>query len=70
MSVADAVDFFTEAAVAKILKPLDDVGLNYLTLGQPLSTLSGANASGSSSLRNWARKDISMCSTSPRRACT
>jgi excinuclease UvrABC ATPase subunit len=41
MSVADAVDFFTEPAVAKILKPLDDVGLSYLTLGQPLSTLSG-----------------------------
>jgi excinuclease UvrABC ATPase subunit len=41
MSVADAVDFFTEPAVTKILKPLDDVGLSYLTLGQPLSTLSG-----------------------------
>ncbi len=41
MSIADAVDFFTEPAIAKILKPLDDVGLSYLTLGQPLSTLSG-----------------------------
>ena len=41
MSVADAVDFFTEPAVAKILQGLDDVGLGYLTLGQPLSTLSG-----------------------------
>jgi excinuclease UvrABC ATPase subunit len=41
MSVADAVDFFTELAIAKILKGLDDVGLGYLTLGQPLSTLSG-----------------------------
>ena len=41
MSVSDAVDFFTEPAVAKILKGLDDVGLGYLTLGQPLSTLSG-----------------------------
>jgi excinuclease UvrABC ATPase subunit len=41
MSVADAVDFFTEPAIAKILKGLDDVGLGYLTLGQPLSTLSG-----------------------------
>jgi len=35
------VSFFSEAAVAKILKGLDDVGLGYLTLGQPLSTLSG-----------------------------
>ena len=41
MSVADAVDFFTEPAIAKILQGLDDVGLGYLTLGQPLSTLSG-----------------------------
>ncbi|MEO7718373.1 MAG: excinuclease ABC subunit UvrA [Capsulimonas sp.] len=41
MSVADAVDFFTEPAIAKILRGLDDVGLGYLTLGQPLSTLSG-----------------------------
>jgi excinuclease UvrABC ATPase subunit len=41
MSVADAVAFFTEPAIARTLKGLDDVGLGYLTLGQPLSTLSG-----------------------------
>jgi excinuclease UvrABC ATPase subunit len=41
MSIADAVKFFTEPAIAKILEGLDDVGLGYLTLGQPLSTLSG-----------------------------
>ncbi len=41
MSVAEAVAFFAEPAIAKILKSLDDVGLGYLTLGQPLSTLSG-----------------------------
>ncbi|QDZ12428.1 ATP-binding cassette domain-containing protein [Devosia ginsengisoli] len=41
MSISDAVGFFTEPAIARILKGLDDVGLGYLTLGQPLSTLSG-----------------------------
>jgi excinuclease UvrABC ATPase subunit len=41
MSVAEAVTFFTEPAIARILKGLEDVGLGYLSLGQPLSTLSG-----------------------------
>lgn len=41
MSITDAAAFFTEPAIAKVLKGLDDVGLGYLTLGQPLSTLSG-----------------------------
>jgi excinuclease UvrABC ATPase subunit len=41
MSISEAVAFFTEPAIAKILRGLDDVGLGYLTLGQPLSTLSG-----------------------------
>lgn len=41
MSVSEATEFFTEPAIARILRGLDDVGLGYLTLGQPLSTLSG-----------------------------
>lgn len=41
MSVTEAADYFTEPAIAKIIRGLDDVGLGYLTLGQPLSTLSG-----------------------------
>jgi excinuclease ABC A subunit len=41
MPINEAAAFFTEPAVAKILKGLEDVGVGYLTLGQPLSTLSG-----------------------------
>ena len=41
MSIAEALEFFSEPAIGKILRGLDDVGLGYLTLGQPLSTLSG-----------------------------
>jgi excinuclease UvrABC ATPase subunit len=41
MTISDAVDFFESRDVSKQLQALHDVGLDYLTLGQPLSTLSG-----------------------------
>ncbi len=41
MSVAEAVEFFMECSVAPTLRRLVDVGLEYLTLGQSLTTLSG-----------------------------
>ncbi|MGH3964356.1 MAG: ATP-binding cassette domain-containing protein [Pseudonocardiaceae bacterium] len=41
MTAAEALDFFTETKLRRVLQALDDVGLDYLTLGQPLSTLSG-----------------------------
>ncbi|HSW90938.1 MAG TPA: ATP-binding cassette domain-containing protein, partial [Candidatus Saccharimonadales bacterium] len=41
LTIADAVSFFEYPAVTKQLQALFDVGLDYLTLGQPLSTLSG-----------------------------
>jgi excinuclease ABC subunit A len=45
MSVDEARDLFAaERAVAERLAPLARVGLGYLTLGQPLSTLSGGEA--------------------------
>ncbi len=44
MTVNQAIDFFTEhkqSKVAKRLKPLQDVGLGYIKLGQSSATLSG-----------------------------
>lgn len=41
MSVADALAFFPHPGIRSILGRLRDVGLEYLALGQPLSTLSG-----------------------------
>ena len=47
LTIDDAVEFFSENLVTKIaskLKPLQDVGLGYVTLGQSSSTLSGGEA--------------------------
>lgn len=47
MTVDEAIDFFLKNKQTKIagkLKPLQDVGLGYVTLGQPSSTLSGGEA--------------------------
>jgi excinuclease ABC subunit A len=47
MTIDDAIDFFTTHEQTKIyrkLKPLQDVGLGYVTLGQSSSTLSGGEA--------------------------
>ena len=52
MSVDEAIEFFTPtatgnkdgAAIAKAIKPLQDVGLGYIKLGQSSDTLSGGEA--------------------------
>lgn len=50
MTVDDAIDFFgnnknsTEKKIVKRLKPLQDVGLGYIHLGQSSSTLSGGES--------------------------
>jgi excinuclease ABC subunit A len=45
MSVDEAIDFFyTEKTVAAKIKPLQDVGLGYIKLGQSSDTLSGGEA--------------------------
>lgn len=41
LTVAQAIEFFELKEIAHMLQSLNDVGLDYLTLGQPLSTLSG-----------------------------
>jgi len=41
MTIADAVQFFKRKEIGTKLKGLAEVGLHYLTLGQPLNTLSG-----------------------------
>lgn len=41
MTIAEAQDFFDDKEISKKLLAMNDVGLGYLSLGQPLSTLSG-----------------------------
>lgn len=41
MTIAESLDFFEDKEIAKKLQAMSDVGLDYLSLGQPLSTLSG-----------------------------
>lgn len=45
MTIADSIEFFrNQPKVAEKLKPLDDVGLGYIRLGQSSNTLSGGEA--------------------------
>lgn len=47
MTINDAIDFFNlhgETKITRKLKPLQDVGLGYVSLGQSSSTLSGGEA--------------------------
>ena len=41
MTVLEALEFFREKEIVTVLKRLSDVGITYVSLGQPLSTLSG-----------------------------
>ncbi|HSC93688.1 MAG TPA: excinuclease ABC subunit UvrA [Burkholderiales bacterium] len=45
MTVSEAVEYFRDhPEVTRVLRPLADVGLDYLRLGQPVPTLSGGEA--------------------------
>lgn len=44
MAVADAVEFFEAKDIKRQLKSMETVGLGYLSLGQPLNTLSGGES--------------------------
>ena len=41
LTVAQAIEAFSQKDILRKLRAMSDVGLDYLTLGQPLSTLSG-----------------------------
>jgi excinuclease UvrABC ATPase subunit len=41
MTVEDALEYFTEKKIRAVVQAMFDVGLGYLKLGQPLSTVSG-----------------------------
>jgi len=41
MTVSEALDFFREEEIRTVLNRLSDVGITYISLGQPLNTLSG-----------------------------
>ena len=74
MSVGEAVEFFDAIPkIARRLRTLHDVGLDYIRLGQPATQLSGGEAQRvklATELSKVATGDTSTSSTSPRPAST
>ncbi len=76
MSVGEAARFFGEGAASlpaahQVLERLGDVGLGYLRIGQPLTTLSGGEApAAEAGDPAGGRRAASTCSTSRPPACT
>ena len=58
MSIEDAVVFFEKIpSILQKIKTLKDVGLNYITLGQPSTTLSGGEAQRVKLATELSKKD-------------
>jgi excinuclease ABC subunit A len=66
MTVSEALAFFADRAeVQTALKPLADVGLEYLRLGQPVPTLSGGEAQRLKLAGHLAKASERLRNTSP-----
>jgi excinuclease ABC subunit A len=74
LTVREALAFFSGAPkVLRRLQVLDEIGLGYLRLGQPATTLSGGEAQRikiAAHLGSQAGERMLTCSTSPPPACT
>ena len=56
MTIAEAVEFFNQKEIRNKLKYIVDVGLHYMTLGQPLDTLSGGECQRLKLARELSKK--------------
>ncbi|MBU3146695.1 excinuclease ABC subunit UvrA [Clostridium sp. CF012] len=56
MTIAEALEFFTQKEIINKLKHIADVGLHYMTLGQPLDTLSGGESQRLKLARELSKK--------------
>ena len=70
MSIAEAQAFFSERSVRLMLDGLVDVGLSYISLGQPLSALSAGERQRRKLAIEWPNRPMSSCWTSQPPACT
>lgn len=62
MTIAEAVPFFSNhTKINRVLSTLDSVGLGYMTLGQPATTLSGGEAQRLKLSRELAKRTKGHC---------